>query len=469
MHTIKSIFILILFVPFLVFAQNQAVLPNAGITPESPFYFFDKFGEALRAFFTFNPEGKARLQITFAAERMAEIKLILDTKGVEAKGLETAQDRLQAQLASAATIVADLKSGGKDVATLADDLANAVEAPKSVLAQTFKEQKRALKAKEKELKARFQAARRAGDTTQKEVLTQELGKIKAQLKLLELKEKDIDDDIETEEERIEEQMEMRAEVEKKIRKAEKEKQEALDEAAEEKLTIPPEAFNAFEHHLSEARSALAAGKFDEAKHHAEEAKENLEKIDDTVDDLGEAKEEERELKEEREEQEGKESEATKKQDEKVRKDAKKEAERLEKDSKKAEEKIREAEERLREAGRKTEEEEREIKNNESEKKQSEESSSAHTPQAIMVFMLSSRFDDSAVDVKRGDTVRWTNKDSQPHWPASNPHPAHTNLSGFDALRPLGTGESYEFTFEQRGVFGYHDHLNPAVAGTVIVK
>ena len=63
----------------LVSAQNQAVLPNAGFTPESPFYFLDKFGEALRSFFTFNPEGKARLQITFAAERVAEIKVILET------------------------------------------------------------------------------------------------------------------------------------------------------------------------------------------------------------------------------------------------------------------------------------------------------------------------------------------------------------------------------------------------------
>ena len=77
---IKIVLISLLFIPALVFAQNQAVLPNAGLTPESPFYFFDKLGEALREFFTFNPEGKARLQITFAAERVAEIKVILETK-----------------------------------------------------------------------------------------------------------------------------------------------------------------------------------------------------------------------------------------------------------------------------------------------------------------------------------------------------------------------------------------------------
>lgn len=338
---------LAIFVGNSALAQNQAVLPNAGLTPESPFYFFDKFGETLRTFFTFNPEGKARLQITFAAERISEIKVILETKGVEAKGLEVAQSRLQVQLASAATIVTDLKSEGQDVGTLASELSNAIETPKSLLAQIFKEQERALEAEEKELKAQLRAAHRAGDTAKEEALAQELGKIKAQKELLELKEEDIEDDIEAEEERIEEEMEARVEAEKKIRKAEKEKQEVLDEAAREGLTIPSEAFNAFEHHLSEARSALAADKFDEAKHHAKEAKESLDKVEDAIEDLEEAKENAEELKEE---QEAKEQEAKEEQGEKLKEEAEKDAERLEKEREKAEENARKAEERLREAG-----------------------------------------------------------------------------------------------------------------------
>ena len=94
---IVTIFVAIsLFLGSTVFAQSQqAALPSAGLTPESPFYFLDKFGEALRSFFTFNPEGKAHLQITFAAERIAEIKVVLETKGVDAKGLEVAQGRQQ--------------------------------------------------------------------------------------------------------------------------------------------------------------------------------------------------------------------------------------------------------------------------------------------------------------------------------------------------------------------------------------
>ena len=286
-----------------VFAQNQAVLPNAGLTPESNFYFLDKFGETLREFFTFNPEGKARLQITFASERIAEIKVILETKGVEAKGLGVAQSRLQAQLASAAAIVTNLKSEGKDVGALASELSNAIEKPKSVLAQTFKEQKRALEAKEEELKTQLQAAHRAGDTAKEEALAAELGKIKAQKELLGLKEEDIDDDIEAEEERIEEQMEAQRKAEKAIREAQKEKQEVLDEAADEDVAVPAEAFGKFDSLLAQAKSALAAGNFPEARRLAKQAEKNLDAVEDAIEDLEEAKEKAEELKEEQGEKE----------------------------------------------------------------------------------------------------------------------------------------------------------------------
>src|SRR3989344_6835051 len=180
MKIIKSIIISLFFIPVLVFAQSQAVLPSAGLTPESPFYFLDKLGEALREFFTFNPEGKAHLQIIFAAERIAEIKVILKTKGVEAKGLEVAQARLQEHLGNAAEIVIKQKGKGKDISKLAKELDDELETPKSALADSFKAEKRALEAKEDELKAQLKATHRAGDTAKEEALAQELGKVKAQ-------------------------------------------------------------------------------------------------------------------------------------------------------------------------------------------------------------------------------------------------------------------------------------------------
>lgn len=330
-----------------VFAQNQAVLPNAGLTPESNFYFLDKFGEALREFFTFNPEGKAHLQITFAAERIAEIKVILETRGVEAKGLEVAQSRLQTHLANAATIVVDQKAEGKDVSQLAKELGDEFDAPKTALEQTFKAEKRALEAQEKQLKGKILEARRAGDTAQVESLVQQLGQIKAQKELLELKEEEAEEALEQEEERLEEEMEAKEEAEKAIREAEKEKQEVLDEAAEEGITVPAEAFGKFDSLLARAKTALAIGNFEETKRLAKQAEKNLDSVEEAIEDLEEAKEKEEELKEEQEE---KEREAKEEQEETVKEEAEKEAERLEKEREKAEEATQKAEEQLRDSG-----------------------------------------------------------------------------------------------------------------------
>ena len=337
-----------LFLGGAVFAQNsQATLPSAGLTPESNFYFLDKFGEALREFFTFNPEGKARLQITFAAERIAEIKVILETKGVEAKGLEVAQSRLQAHLANAATIVIDQKAEGKDVSQLAKELDDEFDAPKTALEEAFEAEERALEAQEKELKGKILEARRVGDTAQAESLMQQLGQIKAQKELLELKEEEAEEALEQEEERLEEEMEVKEEAEKAIREAEKEKQEVLDEAAEEDVTVPTETFGKFDSLLAQAKSAFAAGNYQEAKRLVKQAEKNLDSVEEAVEDLGDAKEKEEELKEEQEE---KEREAKEEQEEKLKEEAEQEAEQLEKEREKAEEDAREAEEKLREAG-----------------------------------------------------------------------------------------------------------------------
>ena len=337
-----------LFMGGAVFAQSpQVALPSAGLTPESNFYFLDKFGEALREFFTFNPEGQARLQITFASERIAEIKMILETKGVEAKGLEVAQSRLQAHLANAATIVVDQKAEGKDVSQLAKELSDEFDAPKTALEQTFKAEKRALEAQEKELKVKILEARRAGDTAQVESLIQQLEQIKAQKELLELKEEEAGEALEQEEERLEEEMEAKEEAEKAIREAEKEKQEVLDEAAEEDVAVPAETFGNFDSLLAQAKSAFATGNYQESKRLAKQAEKTLDAVEDAVENLEEAREEAEELKEEQEE---KEREAKEEQEETVKEEAEKDVERLEKEREKAEEATQKAEEQLRDAG-----------------------------------------------------------------------------------------------------------------------
>ena len=85
-----------------------------------------------------------------------------------------------------------------------------------------------------------------------------------------------------------------------------------------------------------------------------------------------------------------------------------------------------------------------------------------------IEITSSGFNPNTLTINSGDTVAFVNRDTRPHWPASNPHPVHTDYSGFDARRGLTQGESYSFTFTRKGTFGFHDHLNPSLGGTITV-
>lgn len=281
-----------------VLAQDtEFTLPKAGITPDSPFYFLDRLGEFLQEFFTFSPEGKAHLQITFAAERIAEIKIVLETKGVEAKGLDVAQSRLQAHLAKAATIVTNQKAKGEDVTSLAQELDDEFEGPKSALAQTFKEQKRALEAQEKELKTQLRAAHRAGDVDQEETIAAQLGQVKGQLELLELREEDLEEKLEVEEERIEEEMEAQHKAAEAIKEAEEKLAELREEAVKEEVEIPAEALAEFNSLLSQAKAAFDTGNFQEAGRLGKQAEESLENVEEIIEELKEQQEAKEEVKE----------------------------------------------------------------------------------------------------------------------------------------------------------------------------
>lgn len=79
------------------------------------------------------------------------------------------------------------------------------------------------------------------------------------------------------------------------------------------------------------------------------------------------------------------------------------------------------------------------------------------------------FEPSTLTVKAGDTVKFENKSSDDFWPASNDHPTHLLYPGFDAKKPILSGDSYSFTFTKTGTWGYHNHLEPDVQGTIIVQ
>jgi plastocyanin len=84
-------------------------------------------------------------------------------------------------------------------------------------------------------------------------------------------------------------------------------------------------------------------------------------------------------------------------------------------------------------------------------------------------MTADGFVPSTITIQKGDYVQFTNSDSNLHWPASGPHPAHTALPGFDALKGITAGNYYRYQFTKVGTWYFHDHLNPSLKGSVVVK
>jgi len=85
--------------------------------------------------------------------------------------------------------------------------------------------------------------------------------------------------------------------------------------------------------------------------------------------------------------------------------------------------------------------------------------------------------------KKGDKVTFRNESARETWPASAMHPSHSVYPGssiqkceteemtriFDACMGLKQGEEWSFVFDEVGTWWYHDHLNVAATGMIIVQ
>jgi plastocyanin len=85
--------------------------------------------------------------------------------------------------------------------------------------------------------------------------------------------------------------------------------------------------------------------------------------------------------------------------------------------------------------------------------------SASTATATVQIKRSS-FVPTNAKIKTGDTVKWVNSDTQNHQVVSN--------NGSFVSPILGPGKTYSHRFTASGTYRYHDGLNPAVKGAVIV-
>ena len=76
---------------------------------------------------------------------------------------------------------------------------------------------------------------------------------------------------------------------------------------------------------------------------------------------------------------------------------------------------------------------------------------------------------NTLQIKKNTTVTWRNIDSNSHQPAADPFRTQESNTNLVALEALEENDSFSFTFDEVGEFGYHDNLNPDILkGKVIV-
>jgi hypothetical protein len=133
-----------LLVPGLLFAQGTTTpLVNPGITPQSPFYFLDKLSESIQEFFTFNQSDKARLNLKFANERLAEINVMLKASSTDPADIKVAEEGLKNNLDKASEIVSKEKESGQDVGELAQEVKDEMNNQKSMMDEMFNDENKA--------------------------------------------------------------------------------------------------------------------------------------------------------------------------------------------------------------------------------------------------------------------------------------------------------------------------------------
>jgi len=125
----------------------------------------------------------------------------------------------------------------------------------------------------------------------------------------------------------------------------------------------------------------------------------------------------------------------------------------------------------------------------------EQTSQSKVSNVLNVTYTNKGFEPKDFTVSVGTTVVWTNESDKQMWVASDPHPSHNALPGFDQQGPTGHEEHdepessllqklglegrteahggghavYEYTFSKIGIWGYHNHLSPNDKGKVTVR
>ena len=98
------------------------------------------------------------------------------------------------------------------------------------------------------------------------------------------------------------------------------------------------------------------------------------------------------------------------------------------------------------------------------------SDSPNTPTSseVTITYSGNSFSPATLTVKAGTTVTIVNESSSQMQFSSNDHPVHSDNPELNAAA-IGAGQSTTITPSSTGTWGYHDHLNESVTGTLVVE
>lgn len=134
----KKIFLVPLFILFLAigtaYAQTNDV-SEAGVLPDSPFYFLETLSERMGTLFTFGKIKKAERHLKLASERLAESKILADSGDLDKakKTVEKYQERIDEALEKAE----EAKTEGNDTDEVLEKIAEITARHQAVLASVY--------------------------------------------------------------------------------------------------------------------------------------------------------------------------------------------------------------------------------------------------------------------------------------------------------------------------------------------
>lgn len=132
----KIIFItIVISVIFSSVVAAQTALPDAGLLPDSPFYFLKQWKEQIQLFFIFNAENKAKQYLYLAEVRLAEYERMLE-KGKNDIAEKTLT-KYQNQLNRALQKTEEIKQKGKDIRDLSQQIETTTSKHLEVLQQNL--------------------------------------------------------------------------------------------------------------------------------------------------------------------------------------------------------------------------------------------------------------------------------------------------------------------------------------------